>query len=297
MLTKKEKYEKLVEAVQEDYRNRRCPIQGSRSGEKKPIYIQKCAHEGKQLNLWSYWQGSLEAKILVVGQDWGCFKPNGDGYKNAQLDFQMKRNFEQIDAGDSGVKYFTGTEGLRRSDTDENLIAYFKQLGSGFENIEEPNSKLFFTNLCLGYRSDGFTGGFRRKWLKEDLQYFYKKAADPDKEPCLLEILRPKIVICLGKEVYCALYNALTGTRSDGREFYVNLESGKNYFEEKPYGETIRFYGLAHPGNMGTANRYTKSDGYKKGEPAGGEGRKLQEEDWRAVGVYWRAIEKGECNH
>lgn len=25
----------------------------------------------KHINLWSYWQGSLDAKILVIGQDWG----------------------------------------------------------------------------------------------------------------------------------------------------------------------------------------------------------------------------------
>lgn len=26
----------------------------------------------KEINLWSYWQGSLDAKIMLVGQDWGC---------------------------------------------------------------------------------------------------------------------------------------------------------------------------------------------------------------------------------
>lgn len=25
----------------------------------------------KEINLWSYWQGSLNADIMLVGQDWG----------------------------------------------------------------------------------------------------------------------------------------------------------------------------------------------------------------------------------
>ena len=70
MNSKEAAYAKLVKAVQEDYRNR--PKPETKDG-KEPIYVHKCKYEGKRINLWSYWQGSLDADILVVGQDWGCF--------------------------------------------------------------------------------------------------------------------------------------------------------------------------------------------------------------------------------
>lgn len=277
MNSKEQAYERLVKAVQEDYRNRPIP---EAKGDKEPIYVHKCKHEGKRLNLWSYWQGSIEADILVVGQDWGCFLSDEKNYKNAKLDTQMKQNFESMDEG-YDVLYFRGTEGMKISDTDKNLMEYFRELGTGFENITEKNSRLFFSNLCLGYRNKGFTGNFDSKWLKDDLKYFVKDINEvaENNVPCLLDILEPKYILCMGKEVFYAICEAMNKKISDDQNLYELLDEKNNCIDVIYKGKPIKVIGLAHPGNMGTANRYTKC----KKDRDGKNGKELQKEDWRNV--------------
>lgn len=74
MDNKKERYEKLVKKIH----NCNCC-----KSIKKPIFCEdevclinmpnECKSRIKHVNMWNYWQGSLDAKIMVIGQDYGCF--------------------------------------------------------------------------------------------------------------------------------------------------------------------------------------------------------------------------------
>lgn len=149
---------------------------------------------------------------------------------------------------------------------------------AGNEFITEKNSRLFFTNLCLGYRNRGFSEGFKRKWITDDMKYFMSQENDDLFSP-LLDIIKPDNVLCLGLEVYNALRKGFKREILPGQSFYEQLDSGENWFEEPYKGEKIKVFGLAHPGNMGTANRYTKCTKNKEGK----NGKDLQKEDWNNV--------------
>ena len=59
-------YQQLIARVQASY----PAYQESTEYEKgQLVWCKDCQQE---INLWSYWQGSLDAKIMLVGQDWGC---------------------------------------------------------------------------------------------------------------------------------------------------------------------------------------------------------------------------------
>lgn len=244
MNSKEQAYERLVKAVQEDYKNR--PIPEAKAG-KEPIYVHKCKHEGKRINLWSYWQGSLEADILVVGQDWGCFGLEEPEYKNAKLDAQMEKNFIAMDKGNDSVCYFDGTEGMKLSDIDINLINYIKGLGTEFEEIKSTkNSRLFFTNLCLGYRNMGFSKGFNRKWINDDIRYFANNLKEnaKDDDLSLLDIIDVKYVLCLGKEVFYAICEVLDEKDPVKENFYKLLDEERNCVNALYKGKKLRYLGL-----------------------------------------------------
>ena len=133
------------------------------------IYLEWCDDCRNHINLWSYWQGSLDARIMVVGQDWGC--PKGA----AVMD-----NIRAINDG-SEKEYHVDPDSL----TDKNLCTLLASIGFPAETW---NPELFFTNFALGYRNKGLTGGFKGSWLRE-CEPFFKR---------LVEIVEPEIIICRG---------------------------------------------------------------------------------------------------
>lgn len=283
-------YEKLVDAVKKDYATRIYPVTNS---EGLPVYVGPCPYEGiKQINLWSYWQGDLNAKILVLGQDWGCFR----GKTNKELDKAMEENFKQIDNKEAAF-YFDGTIEKDRSKTDRNLIKLFKNIGY---DIEKPDCKgLFFSNLCLGYRNKGFTGGFKVKWLTDDVKYLIGYEQNGEYIQGLMEIISPSVVICLGKEVYRVVTRAIARKYNDStylvnpKTFYKDLEEKKNYKDIPWEDPKIRIYGVAHPGDQGKANRksqVTKLDEENKKvriyKDESITGESLQMSDWKCIGNY-----------
>lgn len=52
----------------------------------------RCDACKKEINLWSYWQGSLDAKIMLVGQDWGC--PFDKSFSGTMAEIQKANNGE-----------------------------------------------------------------------------------------------------------------------------------------------------------------------------------------------------------
>ena len=277
-MNKKEAYAQLVQAVQEDYRQRT-----HEDDEKKGRpYVAACAYEGKQINLWSYWRGNLDADILVLGQDWGSFIPDPND-KKRKLDCMMLENFKRMDDGEK-VGYFDGVTVNIMSPTDRNLITLFKELGMDIGSGPDENQPLFFSNLCLGYRNKGYSGGFKRKWITDDVKYLVGYDENGEHVHGLLEIIKPEIVICLGKEVYGAVTKAL-GVKVPLVQFYNFLDAGKNYTDFCFSDKSIRIFGMAHPGSMGQANRVSKC----KIEGNTLDGMKLQKKDWKNIFIYYES--------
>ena len=288
---KQQLYETLIEYLKEDYKNRSLQRAGNtqQNGSKKPILVESCDYLGNQINLWSYWQGSLNAKILLVGQDWGTVNPKSDNdiFRNEKT----RENVQKMDRGEP-ASYFDGIDDNIRFKTDTFIIELFKELGNEYGNVTLKNDDLFFTNLCLGYRSEGNSQGFRVKWLRDDVKYlcgFDDGEGDKVKHISgLLEIVKPDVVICLGKKTYEVvvqqynkdLYDDIkNGTAELAKtDFFQRLDKQCNYMTIQIEGKEIRIYGVAHPGPQGIANRYSKSKKEDKKD-----GKSLQREDWQNI--------------
>ncbi|MBR5359880.1 MAG: uracil-DNA glycosylase family protein [Lachnospiraceae bacterium] len=195
---------------------------------KVPLYACKTWLKGDQINLWSYWQGyqikdmDKGIDILLVGQDWG----NPDRYPDSVS------RIEEIQAGNMSVNYFSDA-----SKTDENLAELFEILGC---NIRKPvyDKRILFTNYCLGYRKGKESGGMTKTQLSMDKELFND----------LVEAVKPKIIICLGKIVY----EAVTGRVA--HDFSKQISAGLPFVSEYPGDKHIKVYGVAHCGALGCNN-------------------------------------------
>ncbi|MBR5595871.1 MAG: ADP-ribosylglycohydrolase family protein [Lachnospiraceae bacterium] len=252
---KREEYEKLVADVREDYQKRER--EGLKDDDLR--WCDLC----EEINLWTYWQGrgNLQAKIVLLGQDWGCaFDKNFEKFKT---------KIETMNNGES-VDYLEGTS----FDTDKNLEKLFKVLG--YSDLHQNNEDLFFTNLALGYRAKGSTGNTNKKWFEKDAKYLKR----------LVNILEPDVIICLGKNTYEIATGVLCKEINTLNNFYEALESGKNFseFELFKSDKKVRIYGVSHCGNYGIRNRAkyaTKISDSKNG-------MELQEKDWERIREYFK---------
>lgn len=221
---KEVQYRQLIQDVKASY-----PVyKASRPHESKELYW---CEECKEINLWSYWQASLDAEVLLVGQDWG--NP-WDGTCGDLL--------EKIRCNSTGPipDYIADS----KNPTDLALIRLFDSIGY---DINSPHNKLFFTNFVLGYRTGKISGGFQRKWAKHDSTFF----------PRLVEIIKPKVILCLGKSTYRAVMKAMGQKIPKGVTRYNTfLESSYNPQESTlSNGQVAYIFALAHCGSFGTMNR------------------------------------------
>ena len=186
-----------------------------------------------EVNLWSYWLGgrnNLDAKILVVGQDWG----NINGRTLNTLKYPTDGN-----------------------PTDQRLCRLFDVLGYDIRkgNADPKNRDLFFTNFVLCYRVDKEGGGYQSKWGKNCSNYFSE----------LISIIEPKVILCLGQATYNAVRHA-AGLRSSCEARYNDTIEGG--WKQIKFGDVSAVvFPLAHPGGFGTSNRArpARADG-KSGE-------------------------------
>ena len=228
--------------------------------ENEPVYLTWC-DSCKEINLWTYWQGrgNLDARIMLVGQDWGC---------PADASEQYMAQFRAINQG-KNLSY--GLDGS--SITDENLIALFSSIEYDISSGKPWNPDLFFTNFVLGYRNKGSSGKFNSRWLKENRDFFFR----------LANIIEPEVMICLGRQAFYGVmmafdhkikiggYNAfITGADNPVR---ITLSSGK----------AVYVFAEAHCGAMGTLNRNRLQDA------DGLAGIELQKKDWSRIKDYLNA--------
>lgn len=273
-------YCKLIEDVKEDYLN----PENARKETKQGVKVEWTKVCMKHINLWSYWQGDLNARILVVGQDWGHFSAydvNPKDVEKYKIERKMLSNIERINNGES-ICYYDGIDIKigKVFQTDRNLVELFRVLGveageayGKYENIaKQKYEDLFFTNLCLGYRNIGSSGEALQSWFSKDVEYFIR----------LYHIIHPEVVLCLGKRTYDTIAAVMCKEPKRKNFTYECLEYAENYFDIGDENN-CRVFGLAHPGGMGMANRKTKLEKYKKSQISGME---LQKMDWKNVGRY-----------
>ena len=128
-------------------------------------------HDKKEhLNAWAYWHGDLEAKILLIGQDFG----DEDYYNN-----------------NNGIDD-------HNNPTNNSLIKLFDKIDIKIGSSDNPNKyvKLYFTNAFLGVKKGGMAAPIKRKWYKETAIKFTKP---------LIEIIQPEIIIAMGSRAYDVL--------------------------------------------------------------------------------------------
>jgi uracil-DNA glycosylase len=152
------------------------------------------------INLWAHWQGNLNAKILLIGQDWGRL----DGDEEAE--YYRQRNPYLI----------TDRHSKEYSPTDNNLRTLF--LEAFHIDILEPSDYLFFTNSIQCYKTGSLSNKTNDNWYRICNKEYVKR---------LIGIIKPKVIIPVGTK-------ALNGLRMCG-DFYnpENKMVSNTYFKQK----------------------------------------------------------------
>ena len=241
-MEKKEQYDRLVSDVRTDYLNNDHEL--------------KWCEECKEINLWTYWQGRnhMDAQIMLVGQDWGCPWDN-------QSAMAVMETVRAINDGRAAY-YMTGND----NPTDNLLIHLFQTIGF---DIKQDEPRLFFTNFVLGYRAKGTSGNFKSSWATADAKYFRR----------LVEIIRPRVLLCLGRDTAKCVLECYGLSLPKGNYNNV-IESNSTPFRVVlSDGSFSYIFALAHCGVMGTLSR-NKGTG-KKLLPD------LQVRDWSHIRPYF----------
>lgn len=239
LLSKLERYHWLIDKARASY-----PPEGSAA---ELTWCDACDDE---INLWTYWQGrgSLNPEILLVGQDWGNPYP-----KSGKVFLPVER-----------VKAGPPYEVSESFPTDQNLTTLFRQALD--MDINQRNEKLFFTNLVLGYRTGNSSGSLNTPMSYD--QFFFKE---------LVNILRPRVVVCLGGATFDAVLAAYGKPRPYSGKFIPALDEGKTFADI----DGIRFFGMGHCGVLGCMNRIRNQKG--GGMDAG---LQMQIQDWKQIRDY-----------
>lgn len=239
LLNKQERYRWLIDKARATY-----PPEGSAA---ELTWCSACEDE---INLWTYWQGrgNLDPEILLVGQDWGNPVPK-PGTPRLSLD-EFK----------AGPPYDTS----RIFPTDRNLMELFRQV-LGID-LNQKVENLFFTNMLLGYRTVK-TSGYLKMPIDRD-RIFFKE---------LIDILQPRVVICMGQAVFDAALDAYGEPHPYTGSFRRALDERKNVFDIGG----IRFFGMGHCGRLGCMNRAGNQKGADEKT-----GLRMQMQDWEQITKY-----------
>ena len=241
-------YQELCKDVKDNY------LSAKSSAEQELVWESTCK---KEINLWTYWQGMgvRHPKILVVGQDWGC---------PARYPKTIA-NIEAMNHGDDW-NYFVPDKAFI---ADVHLAELFRELGYD-DIIGTKYDDLFFTNLVLGYRTRKSSGNCKPEWIEKDLPFFFR----------LVNILQPRVILCLGKDTYEGVLRAF------GKDSPIKNDKYYQFIEKRivskidiGYNRSALVFPLAHCGSFGTMNR-NATDGRNSADLT------AQKSDWRFVMEY-----------
>jgi uracil-DNA glycosylase len=157
------------------------------NGLTNPSAIRGGALDCDEIGAWSLWQGSLDAELMVVGQDWG------------------------------DVGWFIRAEG-RPTNTSTTNLTLIELLGSAGVKIDlprdtPPRGPLFFTNAVLCMKGGDAQAPVKQEWFENCGTRFLRP---------LIDLLGPRVVVSLGKRAYEAVLTAY-GIRP--RKFRTAVES------------------------------------------------------------------------
>ncbi|SDI36654.1 uracil-DNA glycosylase family protein [Paenibacillus naphthalenovorans] len=181
-----------------------------------PGLVQDKSLDTNKIGHWTEWQGSLDAKIMVVGQDWGDF--------NTLVGQKGKSNVEE-------------------SATNRALVQLLNIAGVDIDERTARNrhEDLFFTNAILCMKTKGgLAGKVRGSWFRNCVSTFLK--------PLIEDIIQPKVVITLGEK---ATRSLLREYGYKGIKFRELVERDSPI---KVSGNTVVFP-VFHCGSLGRRNR------------------------------------------
>lgn len=247
-------YQELIKDVKSHY----APYDPNYSRDKVQLFWYDDCQE---INLWTYWQGcnNLDAKVMLVGQDWGSAENGG---------VDCGACIESIKNANKGLAYRYLDR--NHNPTDTNLVALFKHIGF---DVTVPHPDLFFTNFVLGYRSKGLTGNFENAWIRDCQDYFYR----------LANIIQSRVILCLGQSTFKGVLAAF-GVQRRIRSYNRFIVSSENPVAVKlDSGQTVYVFALAHCGALGTLNR-------NRGKGKLDDKLAVQYKDWERIPEYLERI-------
>jgi uracil-DNA glycosylase len=130
-------------------------------------------YDSFQIGPWSRWQGNLQAKLMVVGQDWG------------------------------DTNYFLKWEGFDdpNNPTNVNLTKLLNSIGINIKSITgaDQGGDIFLTNAILCLKQNGLQGDVVGAWFENCGKNFLKPT---------IEIVKPKVLVALGEWPYKTILQA-----------------------------------------------------------------------------------------
>jgi uracil-DNA glycosylase len=158
------------------------------AGLANPASVANGSFDSLAVGPWSRWQGNLNAKLMVIGQDWG------------------------------DVKYFTENSGRDEAETPTNK-ALRELVGLLGIDVGSPSDRgradaAFFTNAILCLKSGGLQGKVRQEWFGNCSRFLRRQ----------VEIVAPTVLVCLGERAYRALGVAFSFMPGPFRQAVENPE-------------------------------------------------------------------------
>ena len=197
------------------------------------------------INRWNLWQGNLDADIMVIGQDYGQ---------------------KEDDVAIEVCSYADAT-----NPTDVRLKALFKDAFS--IDLNSNDAPLFFTNMANCYRKKRTSGGMHSGWLPICANKYMER---------LIRIIRPKIIIVLGRSAFEALYcmenlsvQCLDPIKS-GKESYAEMI--QHCYQIDFGDEKIGVFPVYHPGANSQMNRTFEQ----------------QLEDWKKISEHYKKVKQND---
>ena len=195
------------------------------------------------INRWNLWQGNLDADIMVIGQDYG--------QKEEGVAFEV-------------CSYVDTT-----NPTDVRLKELFNE---AFRiNLDSNETPLFFTNMANCYRKKRTSGGMHSGWLPICANKYMER---------LIRIIRPKIIIVLGRSAFEALHcmdnfsiKCLDPIKS-GKESYAEMI--QHFYQIDLGDEKIDVFPVYHPGANSQMNRTFEQ----------------QLEDWKKISEHYKKVKQ-----